>query len=71
MVLGISKRDRHAIRADKIWNSPYHRQLLELNRGLTDRKFSVLIVKQVKQKTITDFPRSTNGEHDVSYNSRT
>ena len=65
MVLGISKRDRHAIRADKIWNSPYHRQLLELNRGLTDRKFSVLIVKQVKQKTITDFPRSNGGQDEV------
>tara|TARA_R110001632_G_scaffold101300_1_gene208882 strand:- start:1372 stop:1569 length:198 start_codon:yes stop_codon:yes gene_type:complete len=65
MVLGISKRDRHAIRADKIWNSPYHRQLLELNRGLTDRKFSVLNVKQVKQKTITEIPLSNGGQDEV------
>ena len=65
MVLGISKRDRHAIRADKVWNSRYHRQLLELNRGLTDRKFSVLIVKQVKQKTITEIPLSNGGQDEV------
>ena len=64
MVLGISKRDRHAVRSDKVWKSRYHRQLLELNRGLTNSKVDVPIINQFKQKPITDFPRSINGGQD-------
>jgi hypothetical protein len=32
MVLGIHKRDRMARRADKVWRSVWHRQMLQLNR---------------------------------------
>jgi len=65
VVLGISRRDRHALRADKIWKSPYHRQLLELNRGLTNSKVSIPIINQGKQKPITEFPRSNGGQDEV------
>ena len=58
MVLGISRRDRHAIRADKVWKSPYHRQLLELNRGLTDNKIYVTTIDQGQPKPFTEIPRT-------------
>ena len=35
MVLGISRRDREASRADKVWKSVWHRQMLNFQRSLT------------------------------------
>lgn len=35
MVLGISRRDREASRADKVWKSIWLRQMLNYQRGLT------------------------------------
>lgn len=35
MCLGIARRDRHAIRADKFWKSVWLRQMLQFDRGLT------------------------------------
>jgi hypothetical protein len=37
MCLGIARRDRHAIRADKFWKSVWLRQMLQFDRGLTKR----------------------------------
>jgi len=35
MCLGIARRDRQAIRADKFWKSVWLRQMLQFDRGLT------------------------------------
>ena len=35
MVLGVSRREREALRADKAWTSVWHRQMLNFQRGLT------------------------------------
>lgn len=38
MVLGVTRREREALRADKAWTSVWHRQMLNFQRGLTNDK---------------------------------
>lgn len=50
MVLGVTRREREALRADKAWTSVWHRQMLNFQRGLTNDKTDA-ITNGVKTKS--------------------
>ena len=70
MSLGIGKRDRMLLRADKVWRSIWHRQMLFASRNgeAIDKAEKAMSYGVTNKSNPTDGPSiTTNGETQCKY----